>query len=592
MICLKCGFLNPDNTQVCLSCGAKLITNVNPKFGDLSEFDNNNIVAQLISKFEDNFSTIFQALTHLEEKTEFLENQIMELKSGLNTLVDLLSEKDLIKREKFSHVWENNILQHIAKQEEKEKFLSMKEEIVLIEENSKKEKLEEVLNKAESLYNTGSPEKALEILEKAAGKHKNNYKLNLLLGQIFYLKKQYTKALQYLFKSFALNPEHYETNLYLGIMLNETGETEKAKDFLTKAIELKEDDYLPFFILGTIFYFEEEYKVAELFLTHAANLEKKAEILFFLALVKKARKRKKSAEKLLKEVIEIEPDFEDAYYQLGMIYLELNWNKKARTMFEKVLSLNPSRFELNAFKTGKTYDFLGIKINEELTAISKKCEQMVENGDIEKGIQCYSRVLESFPENPAITVKLASLLIENGNTQKGIELAKRLIKPGASENILLHAYTIIHSALSSEGKLQEAIETLKQFEKEAKTDYSKSYCYITLAFDYIESGDLKKAEKYSKDGLKLAPRDLRHFALDALGWVNYKMKRYQKARELLEESLSIEPNNQSAIYHLGMVNLSLKDKGMAKKLFDRLIELKDGEQFSIIQFKQNKDDEH
>ncbi len=588
MICHKCGFLNPDNTKVCLSCGAKLITNINPKFGDLSEFDSNNLITQLISKFEENFSNIFDSIERLQKRTDRLESQIMELRSGLFTLVDLLSEKDLIKREKFSHIWENNILLHIAIEEERDKFLSLKDEILLIEGNSKKEKLEAILNKVEAYYNAGEGEKAIEELEKASKRHKNNYKLHLFLGQVFYLKKEYSKSIEHLLKAFALQPDDFETNLYLGIALNEIGQPEKAQEFLLKAIDLNPDEYLPFFTLGTIYFFEENYKLAELFLTQALEIEKRPETLFFLGLIYKNQNKKKKAEKYFKEAIELEPEFEDAYYYLGLIYLELNWNKKAKTMFEKVLSLNPGRFELNAFKIGKSYDFEGIQLNEEFKKITRECEKMIERGEENRAIECYQAILDSLPENPEIVLKLATLFIDRGDTEKGIETASILLNKNLNENTLLHAYNIIHTGLLVEGKLQEAYDFMHGFLKKAKNNFSKSFVYTVLAFDLIDLDKIDKAIEYAKAGLKLAPRDLRHIALDALGWANYKKGRYKKALDLLNESITIEPNNYSAIYHLGMTYLALKKKNEARKMFLKLIELKDSDNALIPHFEDEK----
>ncbi len=577
MICHKCGFLNPSNTNICLKCGAKLITNTNPKFGDLSEFDSNNLVAQLVSRFEDNFSTIFETIEHLEERTKQLETQILELQSGLFTLVDLLAEKKLIKKEKFSHIWENNIILDTAAEEEKEMFLSMKEEMLLIEPKSRKENLELLLNKAEELYKKRKREKAIEELERGATTHKNNYKLYLFLGQVFYRRKDYIKAIEYLFKAYALQPDDYDINLYLGITLNEIEESEKAQDFLLKAIEINPDNYLPFYTLGTIYFFEENYKAAELFLIQALDIEEKAGALFFLGLIYKNTNRKKKAEKCFKKVIELEPDFEDAYYYLGIIYLELNWHKKAKAMFEKVLSLNPSRLELNAFKTGKSYDFEGIQLNEEFRKIAKDCEKLIEEGYGEEGIECYQNLLKEFPENPEIILKLSTVFIDRGETHKGIELASGLLNKKLNENTLLHAYNIIHSGLLIEKRIEEAHKKMREFLKKAKSESSKSMAYTIIAFDLIEMGKIDRAIEYAKKGLNLASRDFRHIALDALGWANYKKGRFKKALELLNESITIEPNNLSTLYHLGMTYLALKKKNEARRVFLKLIELKESD---------------
>ena len=578
MLCHRCFHINPDNVTHCLKCGARLITNTNPKFGDLSEFDENNLVTKLISKFEENFSNIFADMRELEKRTEKLEALTMELRSGLFTLVDLLSEKNLIKKEKFSHIWENNILLRLAVEEEREKFISMKDEILLIEENNKKDRLEQVLNKAERYYDTGEGEKAIEELEKISKKHKHNYKLHLFLGKVYYLKREYAKSIEHLFKAFALQTEDYETNLYLGIALNEIGNPEDAANYLLNAIELNPENYIPFFTLGTIYFFEDNYKLAKTFFSEALERETTPEALFFLGLIYKNTNKNKKAEKYFKEALELDPEFEDAYYYLGLIYLELNWNKKAKAMFEKVLSLNPGRFELNAFKTGKTYDFEGIQLNEEFKKKTKECERYVETGEDEKALDCYEKILEEVPENPEIILKMATFFIDRGETEKARKTVTPLLKKNLNENTLLHAFNIVHTGLLIEGKVEEAYEFMHKFLIKAKDNFSKSFTYTILAFDLIDLNRIDKAVDYAKKGLKLAPRDLRHTALDALGWANYKKGRYQKALELLKESILIEPNNYSVTYHLGMTYLALKKKNKAKEMFVKLIELKNTEE--------------
>lgn len=581
MICHKCGFLNPGNTKICLSCGAKLFANTNPKFGDLSEFDSENVVTQLISRFEENFSEIFETIDILNARTEKLENEIIALKSGLFTLVDLLSEKNLIKREKFSHVWEDNLLQNMAIEKEKDKFLFLKDEILLVENQRKKEQLAQTLNEVETLYFSGKGEEAVEQLEKASKKHKNNYKLHLFLGEVYYKKRDYAKAIEHLIKSFTLNPDDYETNLFLGIALNEIGKKQKAEEFLLKAIDLNQKEFMPYYVLGVIYFHEEKYRIAEFFLLQALELRKTPEILFFLGLIYKNLNKKRKAEKFLKEAIELDPYFENAFYHLGMIYLDLNWHKKAKVMFERVLSLNPLRFELNAFKKGKKYDFSGIQLNEEINKITKECEKQYEKGNTEEAIKCYEKILREIPDNPQLLLTTAELLIENGDAQKGIELAEKVLKNTKNENTLFHAYSIMHRGFTLQDRHEEALSLMENFLKKTKSKYAKAFANILIAFDLIKLEKPEKASEHAKSALKLSTRDLRPFALDALGWANYRLKRYEKAEELLKESLLIDPNNSLTIYHLGIVNIALGKQKEALKLFEKLINLED-EDYSVI----------
>ena len=51
------------------------------------------------------------------------------------------------------------------------------------------------------------------------------------------------------------------------------------------------------------------------------------------------------------KAIEIEPDFEEAYLQSGIAYLDAQQIEAARALFEKVLKLNPEFSKADAIKS-------------------------------------------------------------------------------------------------------------------------------------------------------------------------------------------------------------------------------------------------
>ena len=155
MYCYVCGFYNPEDAPICSNCGTRLITNANPRFGTLEEFDKDNIIAQVFSKFESNFSDLFEEMGEMKRKIGTLDQDVVVLRNGLLSLVEILSEKGLIQRDKFSHIWENRILSDIQNKEERERFQAYKENILMMFHGRNRDAFEQLVLEGEGLIDDG-----------------------------------------------------------------------------------------------------------------------------------------------------------------------------------------------------------------------------------------------------------------------------------------------------------------------------------------------------------------------------------------------------------------------------------------------------
>ena len=70
----------------------------------------------------------------------------------------------------------------------------------------------------------------------------------------------------------------------------------------------------------------------------------------------------------------IQPEFEDAYYYLGMLYLSLGWSKKAENMLSKMQNLNPSKLDFPTLESLDKIDPEWVEINETVHKILRRCE--------------------------------------------------------------------------------------------------------------------------------------------------------------------------------------------------------------------------
>ncbi len=575
MYCYLCGFYNPEDVPICSNCGARLITNANPRFGTLEEFDKDNVIAQVFSKFESNFSNLFEEITELKRRIAALDQDVVVLRNGLLSLVEMLSEKNLIQREKFSHIWENRILSDIQNQEERERFHSHKENILMMFHGRNREAFQQLVLDAELLIEEGELEEGLKLLEKALKKNPENYRLSFYLGQTYYMRSDLKLARKFLRQTLVNHPNDYDANLFLGLVYNDTGEIEEAVSHLNRAIEISSEFHLPFFTLGTIFYFEGNLKLADFFLTMALEREKLPEILFFMALVKRDMGQPKKAKELLLATIETDPTFEDAYYYLGMVYLELGWSRKAQKMFEEVLQLNPSRLELVRPFELDDESLSYVRHNEEIMKLLERCDKFAEKREHHRAIAYCRGLLAVEQGNPLVMVHLAMYLADSDQLEEAALLSERILSQDIPEGMGLAAYSIRHSALKAMGKMEEAVGLAHEMMERYPSNYARTLGYVHLAMDLCELRNLPDAESCAKTGLKISERDLRHHALDALAWVNFRKGKPEKAYELLEESLSLSPGNPLALYHLGIVLLSLKRRKEAEQILKKLLELRE-----------------
>ncbi|MFN7095161.1 MAG: tetratricopeptide repeat protein, partial [Burkholderiales bacterium] len=88
--------------------------------------------------------------------------------------------------------------------------------------------------------------------------------------------------------------------------------------------------------------------------------------------------------------------------------------------------------------------------------------------------------------------------------------------------------------------------------------------YNDLAYVYAEQAhNYKLAKKYADKAFRLAPHDAN--VLDTLGWVYYKLGKYQQAYTYIKDSYQANPSAEGAA-HLKAVYLALNKPELAKQV--------------------------
>lgn len=300
--------------------------------------------------------------------------------------------------------------------------------------------------------------------------------------------KQYEKSKSQLLKLLEINPKNIDALNNLGAVYRKYFNDDKnGEKYYLRAIEIDTTASYPLNNLGDIYNNLGQFDKALLYLNRAIKTDSN----FHMPYYNKAQsyiglKLYKNAEKNLLKVIELKPNNEDYYADLGDLYDQyLNEPEMGISQYLKILEIDPKN-ERALNNIGVTYQYT-IK-------------------DFEKAIEYYMQVIEINPKNVNTIYNLANLNYDIGEYNKSIEFYNKLIEinPVDSDN-----YFEITSPLEELGLYEEAEKNyLKAIELEPKDNNYRDYL-IKLYVDHLNN--LDKAIDLINQGIKVNSEWERYF---------------------------------------------------------------------------------
>tara|TARA_B100000787_G_scaffold166367_1_gene151490 strand:+ start:128 stop:1414 length:1287 start_codon:yes stop_codon:yes gene_type:complete len=197
---------------------------------------------------------------------------------------------------------------------------------------------------------------------------------------------------------------------------------------------------------------------------------------------------------LYREVLEIDPNYEDAHSNLGVIFQNSNDFEKAKDCYKKAIVINPNNTNTQsnlgvAFKKLREYQKAkncfekSLKIDpNNLIANFNLGVLLQELGEYQKAKDCYEKAIELNPNSAGAYNNLGAIFLELGNNQKAKECYEKSVKINPS---FVNPQWNLHSVASS---IDEAISILNKIYKVDST--------------HIESKIMVSALKAYKGNLK------------------------------------------------------------------------------------------
>jgi tetratricopeptide (TPR) repeat protein len=244
------------------------------------------------------------------------------------------------------------------------------------------------------------------------------------------------------------------------------------------------------------------------------------------------------AVKALRRATELAPEFEDALYHLGIAYLRRGWTNKALDAFQRVLRLDPQRLQyqetVRLLSGAPPHD-----LPNDSADLVRRAETALEEGNPEKAFDFYTEALESAPGQPELQASVALLASALGRFREAIIYAHRILRERPQESPYQAAAVVaLLESLRHAGRLRAARRIATRLCRDEDIDeLTLAMAMYELAVTESELGDnLSAARDLARDALEIAPRELRHYPLAALGSIALKRGRYREAMQYLEQA--------------------------------------------------------
>ena len=576
MYCQTCGTKNPDEEEFCVRCHSKLLVlsgiGVVEEAGETQEeipFDEH--LLERISTLEDVVKRTGDAVKTLYESLGNLEKNLFVAHTGILALQETLERRGTVRSQEVLDLWETKMDERMQAVEKKDRFLERRDRIVSRFPGENREVFLERLKAAEFAILALDSDRGVRLLEEMSRMDRDNVELSFYLAETFFSAGDLERAAGYFKRILSVEPGHFESLVYSGIAASEKGETETAEDLLKRAVERKPDAFLPHFSLGALYANASRWGEAEVELARALEAAPVPAAHVLLGTVLREKGDIARAIQQFEEARRLQPDSEEAAFQLGLCYLEKNRTRRALECFQQALEKNPRRLEyqeaVRLLERRRRYALP--RVDGPGAEAYREAEENVSRGSLHRAHELYREALAQEPGNSTIRISFALLSMSLGLWKEAIAACRQVLAGEPEDVVAAAACSTLAEALRAEGKSREAVRFVRDFLEKHPSKTSRAIAYYELATTLAETGeDLDSALDYAGRALAEAPDELKPYPLAALGWVHYKRREFDRAIDCLRRS-SERAAQPTTFHHLGMAYLAAGKPEEAKAAFGK-----------------------
>ncbi|NSW90886.1 MAG: tetratricopeptide repeat protein [Firmicutes bacterium] len=180
-------------------------------------------------------------------------------------------------------------------------------------------------------------------------------------------------------------------------------------------------------------------------------------------------------------------------------------------------------------------------------------------GNMEKGLVWFERAYKTGIAKPHTVTSYAYLLLKSGKIEEAEKILENLLRSNLNEDDKMLVKSNMALVYWKKGNLDDAIKTLE----EVISSYETTNVYGSLGYMLIQKGDMDKALEFNLKAYDY--NNSNAIILDNLGQTYYLRHEYDKAFEIYEKLMALNPSFPEAYYNYALV---LKAKGENEKALE------------------------
>ena len=259
---------------------------------------------------------------------------------------------------------------------------------------------------------------------------------------------------------------------------------------------------------------------------------------FDLAIQKHQNNNLQDAQSYYQKVLELDPNYVDAHYNLGNIFNSQGEYQKAKDCFEKAIETDPNN--------ANAHNNLGVVFE----ALS----------EYQKAKDCYEKAIEINPNYSSGHYNLGNIFNSQGEYQKAKDCFEKVIEIDPNNAKAHNNLGVIFKELRQYQKAKDCYEKAI----EINPNYAKAHNNLGVIFQ--ELGEDQKAKDCYGKAIKINPDYVD--AYNNLGGMLQELGEIQKAKDCFEKAIKINPNHTVSYWNSHSLASSMDEAlSILKKLY-------------------------
>lgn len=200
---------------------------------------------------------------------------------------------------------------------------------------------------------------ALATMERAASLHPKRIPTLLKLSEFQMILTKNMESLKSIDQVLRIDPQNAEAYFMMGLNFKDMGDMNRAINSFQEAVEFDSDMLDAWINLGELFA-DKDNRIALRYFDNALRVDSTSIPALHAKAYYLANKKDdlEGALVLYKKINRIDPQYEEAYYNAGLLYLDLDNAEAAREQFDITINVSPTHIRAYYYR-GLTYEMLG-----------------------------------------------------------------------------------------------------------------------------------------------------------------------------------------------------------------------------------------